>query len=161
MKKTDFLLRLKKGGKIKIVEPNEELKESYINKSNHSLNSSTILLQNNEIENAIPLAYYSMYNMLTALLYKTGIKCENHTASIIILKDLFNIDNSQIKFAKRERVEKQYYTDFKLAKKDVEDLIDKAKNFNAVVYDFVEKLTKKQIEDYRKEIKECLDEEER
>ena len=64
-----------------------------------------------------------MYNMLTALLYFAGIRCENHSASIIILKELFGIDNSKISFAKTERVDKQYYIDFKISKTEVESLI--------------------------------------
>ena len=108
MKKISFLIKLKKEGKLKAVEPGEEIKESYQQKSRNSLKSAQILLQNRQIEDAVPLAYYSMYYVLTALLFKVGIKCENHSASIIILKELFRIDDSAISFAKTERVDKQY-----------------------------------------------------
>jgi len=61
MKKINFLIKLKEENKIKIVEPSENIKESYIDKSKNSLKSANILLENNQIENAIPMAYYSMY----------------------------------------------------------------------------------------------------
>ena len=94
--------------------------------------------------------------MLTALFYKVGIKCENHSASIIILKDLFKIDNSKISFAKTERVDKQYYVDFKLSKQEVENLVKLAEQFNSMLYNFIEKLTTKQADEYREELKKAL-----
>jgi len=39
-----------------------------------------------------------------ALLFKVGIKSENHTASILLLKELFGLDNSKILNAKKERM---------------------------------------------------------
>lgn len=86
MRKINFLIKLKKEGKLKVIEPNSNVKESYIEKSRNSLISAELLLVNGQIENSVPMAYYSMYNMLTALLYFAGIRCENHSASIIILK---------------------------------------------------------------------------
>ena len=155
MKKINFLIKLKEEGKLKIVEPSEDIKESYIRKSKSSLKSAKILLENDQVEDAIPMVYYSMYNMLTALLYKIGIKCENHSASIIILKELFEIDNSGISFAKKERVDKQYYIDFKSSKQDVENIIEIAEEFNPNLHDFIEKLTTKQSSDYRTQFDEA------
>jgi uncharacterized protein (UPF0332 family) len=45
-----------------------------------------------------------MYNSLTALLFRVGIKCENHAGSILLLKKLFKrIDLfNAISFAKEE-----------------------------------------------------------
>lgn len=156
MKKIEFLVKLSIEKKLRIVEPSENMKESYISKSSHSLNSALILLNKDEIEDAIPLAYYSMYNMLTALLYKSGIKCENHSASIILLKELFEFDDSKISFAKTERVDKQYYVEFKLSKKDTEDMIKLAKEFNSILYDFIEKITLRDIAKYRAELEKIL-----
>lgn len=157
MKRINFLIKLFKEKIIKIVEPSEVVKDSYIAKSKNSLISASILLKSKQIEDSVPLSYYSMYYMLTALFYKIGIKCENHSASIILLKELFNLDNSKISFAKTERVDKQYYVDFKITTKQVEDLIDIAKEFNNILYNFMEDMTNKDIEKYRKEIKEVLD----
>jgi len=97
-----------------------------------------------------------MYHILTALFYKVGIKCENHSASIIILKELFGIDNSLISLAKTERIDKQYYVDFEITKEEVREMIDSAKEFNANIYDFIEKSTTKRLSDYQEELKRNL-----
>src|SRR3989344_3456667 len=123
MKKINFLIKLREEGKISLIDQSDEIKESYAMKSANSLKSAKILLENGQIEDAVPMAYYSMYNMLTALLYKIGIKCENHSASVIILKELFGIENSGISSAKTERVDKQYYVDFEITREEVENLI--------------------------------------
>ncbi len=96
MKKLAFLNKLRKHGKLEIVEPSEEMKQSYALKSESNLVSSKILLENQKLEEAVGLAYYSMYHLLTALLYKAGIKSENHSASIILLKEIFDQDNFDI-----------------------------------------------------------------
>ena len=45
MRKINFLIKLKKEGKLKVIEPNSNVKESYIEKSGNSLKSAEILLQ--------------------------------------------------------------------------------------------------------------------
>ena len=90
MKKINFLIKLKKERKLELIEPSEEIKESYIKKSESNLMSAKILSENNKLEESVGLAYYSMYNQLLALLSKIGIKSENHSASIILLKELFD-----------------------------------------------------------------------
>ncbi|MAG01840.1 DNA-binding protein [Candidatus Pacearchaeota archaeon] len=150
MKELDFLNKLKIEGKLKIVEPSEEIKNSYIEKSESNLSSSKILLDNDKLEESIGLTYYSMYHILTALLFKVGIKCENHYASIILLKKLFDIDNSDIENAKKERIDKQYYTDFNIVKLDVVNAIESAEIFNSKIFDFISRITNLDIENYRK-----------
>jgi uncharacterized protein (UPF0332 family) len=97
-----------------------------------------------------------MYYILTALLYKTGIKCENHAGAILLLKELFGQDNHDIHYAKTERVDKQYYVDFKINQEEVKNLIQMAETFNAKLYDFIDKLTTQQSEQYREKLKEAL-----
>jgi len=152
----NFLIKLKRGGKLKIVEPSEEIKKSYIEKSESNFISTKILLNNSRLEEAVSLAYYSMYHILIALLSRVGIKSKNHFASIILLKKIFNIDNSEISFAKKERVDKQYYVDFHIVKEDVEDLIKKAEKFNKKLLDFISKLNNDMVELYRGKFKELI-----
>ena len=149
MKKINFLNKLKKEGKLELVEVSEEMKESYIEKSESNLISSKILLENNRLEESISLSYYSMYHILTALLFKTGIKSENHSASIILLKDIFDIDNAEIFEAKKERIDKQYYIDLNITKQDTEELVRIAENFNTKLRNFINQLTENQIKEFR------------
>ncbi len=131
MKKPDFLSKIKKQRKIELVEPSDEISESYSLKSDNSLKSAKVLLNENLYENSISMSYYAMYNSLISLLFKAGIKSENHTASIILLKKLFGLDdlNKIIFEAKKERVDKQYYitneeikeVDEETSKKMIED----------------------------------------
>ena len=150
MKKTNFLNKLNKEGKLELVEPSEEMKQSFILKSESNIVSSKILLNNDKLEESVGLAYYSMYHLLTALLFKTGIKSENHSASIILLKGVFGQDNKDIFEAKTERLDKQYYVDFVITKKDVEDTIRKAEIFNNKMIDFISKVNNEDIKNYRK-----------
>lgn len=152
MKKINFLIKLKEEGKLEIIEPSEEVKQAYIEKSESYLISAKILLDNNRLEEAVSMAYYSMYHILTALLFKTGIKCENHSASIILLKEIFDIDNSDISFAKKERVDKQYYVDFHLTSEEVKDMIKKAEIFHKKLFDFISKLNNEKIGIYKEKL---------
>lgn len=153
MKKINFLAKLFNERKLQLVDPSEEIKQSYLKKSESNLISAKILLENNKLEESVSLVYYSMYHMLTALLFKVGIKCENHSASIILLKELFSIDNSSILFAKRERVDKQYYTDFHITKQEIVEAIKIAEDFNKGLLDFISKLDNQKIEKYREKFK--------
>lgn len=145
MAKLSFLAKLRREGKLSLIEPSEEIKQSYIEKSESNLFSAKILVKNNKLEEAVALAYYSMYHFLTALLFKTGIKSENHTASIIILNQIFGIDNNEILLAKKERLDKQYYVNFKISKEEVIETIKKAEVFNSVLNDFISKLSNDKI----------------
>jgi uncharacterized protein (UPF0332 family) len=135
--------------KLQIVEPSEEITNSYIKKSESNIISAKILLENDKLEEGVALTYYSMYHMLTALLRKIGIKCENHGASIILMKELFELDNSDISYAKSERVDKQYYTDFSITKIEVVEDMRKAELFNSMLLDFISKLNNVNINKYR------------
>ena len=118
-------------------------------KSESNLASAKILLENERLEESVSLAYYSMYNMLTAILFQVGIKCENHTASIILLNALFGIDNNNISSAKEERIDKQYYVDFNVTREDTVELIETAEEFNKNLFDFSSKMNSQKIKDFR------------
>ncbi len=98
-----------------------------------------------------------MYRMLTALLFKIGIKCENHSASIILLKEIFDIDNKNISLAKEERIDKQYYTGFHITKREVISAIKNAEIFNSNLLDFISKLNNNNIKEYREKFKKIIE----
>ena len=66
--KIGFLTRLKREGKLSVVEPSEEICSSYLEKADNCLKSASNLLRNDPYENSVSMSYYAMYNSLTALL---------------------------------------------------------------------------------------------
>ena len=99
------------------------------------LKSAKILFQSQLYENSTSEAYYCMYNSLLLLLFKIGIKSENHSASIILFDKLF--DNKEmvkiISWAKEERIDKQYYVEtqqiVKVTKESCNEMILKTEDF--------------------------------
>ena len=144
MKHTQFIAELVEKNKIRLTEQNDTIAESYAQKAINSLRATNLLIENNLPEEATTMAYYAMYHKVTALFYTTGIICENHAASITILKELFSIDNKKISFAQEERVAKQYYTDSKVTTKEVKELRETANEFIAEINDYTDKLTNDQ-----------------
>ena len=159
MKKQNFLNKLKKQKKLELVESSEEIKSSYLEKSESNLDSAKILLEKNKLEESISLSYYSMYNSLLALLFKIGIKSENHSASIILLKRIFGINNSEIREAKKERIDKQYYIDFQITKQEAKNAIEIAEDFNSQILNFLAKINKKDVQEFRKIFQNIFEEE--
>ena len=156
MKSAAFLIKLNRDGKLGLVEPSEDIAKSYLKKSESYLASAKILLDNGRLEESVSMAYYSMYHALTALLFRNGIKCENHSASIILMKELFGLDNSKILFAKKERVDKQYYVDFRLTKGEVRDMIALAEEFAPALVDLISKLDSGKIRECREKMEGLL-----
>lgn len=156
MKEINFLKKIFKQDKLKIVEPSEEIKKAYIQRGEQSLESSKALLRIKNYEDSIAMSYYSMYYIILSLLFKIGIKCENHTASILLLKEVFDIDNSEILEAKKERIDKQYYVSFSVKEEQVKNAIKIAEEFNSKILDFISKIKNKDINEYRNKLNELL-----
>ncbi len=112
MESSDFLNKLKEEGKLELVDCSEEMSLSYEKKGVECREVAKLSFDNNYFESAVTLSYYSMYNNVLSLLFKCGIKCENHSAAAIILRDFFNQDELYAVFskAKEERIDKRYYT---------------------------------------------------
>ena len=150
-KKLNWCFKLKEG--LKIAEPNERLSKSYIEQTKSSLLRAEKDFEDKDLLWSTVAIYYAEYYALYSFLQRIGIKCENHSASIILLKELFSIDNSGIFFAKEERVDKQYYTDFNITKQEILEAIRIAENFNKRLLDFISKLDNQKIKEYREKFK--------
>ena len=148
MKKIGFLIKLHEEEKLKEVEPNNEVKEAYLQRSNESLSSAKALLKMGNLKDAVALAYFSMYHCLLAALFRIGIKCENHAASIILLKEVFGVDNKKISKAKFERVDKQYYVDFVVNQEEASKSIRIAEEFIAEINNLIATLNEENIKQY-------------
>ena len=155
MKRLGFLSKLKAEGKLELIEPSEEVKISYLEKSSNSLKAANLLLKSGLLEESVSMAYYAMYHSLLALMFKCGIKCENHAGNILLLKELFNETKLHeiISKAKEERIDKQYYIDFKIISDDVEILISKAQEFTIKIKVLMDSLTNESIGEIMQKLK--------
>ena len=157
--KNKFLNKLKMERKVELVEPSEDICTSYSEKSANCLKSAKLLLQNNLYENSIGMSYYSMYNLLLALLFRVGIKCENHGGSILLLKLLFGEDDlyKLISDAKKERIDKQYYVTMEkdeITKEIADELLNHAEDFVLRLKLVVKNLNNDDIEELRREFED-------
>ncbi len=149
MRRPRFWAKLLDEGRLGLVESSEEMREAYFRKSESYLTSAKLLLDNDRLEESVAMAYYGMYYALLALLFRVGIKCENHSAAIALLKEVFDVDNSEMASAKRERIDKQYYIDFSIAREEVGELIEAAERFDSNILDFAARLTSEKIAGFR------------
>ena len=152
MTKQGFLKKLYNDKDLQLVAPNDVVKAAYLKKSESFLASARLLRDNERFEESVSLTYYSMYYSVLALFFATGIKCENHSAAIILLAEIFGIDNSAIKSAKSERIDKQYYVATAPVRFEVITLIKTAELFNAGLLDVVDRLTKDKTDSFRKKL---------
>ncbi|MEK6819236.1 MAG: HEPN domain-containing protein [Nanoarchaeota archaeon] len=152
MKELNFLKKLKRK---RIIESSEEMKSSYLIKAENCLKSAKILSQNQLYENSTSEAYYCMYNSLLSLLFKIGIKSENHSASIILFGKLIGNDNlvKIIFWAKEERIDKQYYVEtnkiVKTTKESCNEMMLKAEDFLVRVKLLMNELSNEKINSVR------------
>ncbi|MBD3310331.1 HEPN domain-containing protein [Candidatus Woesearchaeota archaeon] len=139
-----------------MVEPSKEISIAYTQKSHKSLSSAKILYKAGNIDDSVAMAYYAMYHALLSLLFLIGIKCENHSAAIIMLKSIFGIDSSAISSAKAERVDKQYYVDFSVSRGEVGEAIRSAEDFIADITDFTQKINNPDVARYQSIAEELI-----
>ena len=155
MKELNFLKKLKRKGVIELVESSEEMKSSYLIKADNCLKSAKILFQSQLYENSTSEAYYCMYNSLLSLLFKIGIKSENHSASIVLFEKLF--ENKElvkiVSWAKEERIDKQYYVEtqqiVKVTKESCNEMILKAEDFLVKIKLLISELSNEKVNSAR------------
>jgi uncharacterized protein (UPF0332 family) len=139
---------------IQIIEPSENLKESYLKMSERFFESADLLLKNKFYESSTTDFYYSAYNSLLATLFYCGIKSENHNVSIGILKDI--LDKKElfeiISEIKEERIDKQYYHETPATKEKITEIKKLAREFNLQMRIFLNSLNKEKIKEIRKKL---------
>lgn len=156
MKSHPFLRKLHKQQVLKIKEPNNTVATAYLEKAQTTLISAKTVMNIGDLGNAVGLAYSAMYYSALALLFHVGIKCENHTAVIILLNEIFGLDNKPIEIAKKERIDKQYYVDFSITKQETKETIVMAEEFLVQMNDFNSKISNQELINYRSKIKKIL-----
>lgn len=160
MKKQNFLGKLKQEGKLELVEQSEEISKSYLIKSEKCIQVAKLAYGAGIYENAVSEAYYSIYNAVQSLFFKCGIKCENHSGAVLLIKELFKLENFYLIFYafKKDRIDNQYYISIKdtetVDKEKCDERIKTAQRFNAELIVYIEKITNQEINNIRKNLKE-------
>ena len=131
MRKSSFLNRLKADRVLELVEPSENMCESYLKKADDCFKSAMLLIEHELFENSIQMSYYTMYNSLQGLLFKCGIKSENHAGSILAFKQLFKRQElfEMISKAKEGRIEVQYFVASVQSKESARIMLTNAEEF--------------------------------
>jgi len=143
---------------IRLIEPNENLAESYIKMAGEALGTMN-REKNYNLKFAISACYYSMYYSLYAIMMEIGVKCEIHSCTLEFMK--FALGNfyspEDIKIIKKAfdaRGIAQYYVDKIVSKEDSDFIMEKAPYFIGKSKEVLSKINQKDIEAIRKRIME-------
>ena len=156
MKKLNFLNKLNSEESLKLVEPSEEISKSYLIKSDKCIQVAKLAYGAGIHENAVSEAYYSIYNAVMSLFFKCGIKCENHSGAVILIKELFKLEDLYEIFSefKKDRIDNQYYISIiesePINKEKCSERIRTAQRFNVELRAFIGKITIQEINEIRK-----------
>ena len=85
-KRLNWCYKLKDG--LKIVEPNERLSKSYLEHAKSSLLRAEKNFSDKDVLWATVAMYYAEHYALYSFLQRIGVKCENHTCSILAVSIL-------------------------------------------------------------------------
>lgn len=155
MKKLNFLDRLKSEGALELIEPSDDISKAYIIKSGKCIQVARLAFDAEIYENSVSEAYYSIYNVITALFYKCGIKCENHSAAVILIEKLFSLNELYKIFSefKKDRIDNQYYIPIintePISKEKCDERLKTAQKFNVKLRAYMENLTIEEINKIR------------
>ena len=152
MKDIDWCFR--KGNGISLVEPNKNLADSYILKSEDSLKEIT----NSQSKDwKVITAYYSTYQSLYAVLSRIGIKCEIHECTIKFMRKFLSkyFTEEECNFIKKScesRNNVQYYTNKDITDSQRNLMIKKSPEFVVKCKNILQKITEQEINSIRNEV---------
>ncbi len=146
-KKLSWCFKLKDG--LKIVESNERLSKSYLEQAKSSLLRAEKDLNDKDFLWSTVAIYYSEYYALYSFLQRIGIKCENHTCSILTTDLLLGEEKTKtINLHKGKRLDAQYYMKVEQEEK-IREMLKEAKIFVSEFDNLVSNLSEEEIKSYR------------
>src|SRR3989344_6834233 len=93
-KKIKWCFDLKDG--LQVVEPNERLAQAYLKEAKSSLERAEKNFLDGDLLWATVVVYYADYYALYSFLQRIGIKCENHTCSILAVMYLLGEEKTSV-----------------------------------------------------------------
>lgn len=150
-KKLKWCCKIKDG--LKIVEPNERLSKSYLEQAKASLLKANKDFEDKDLLWATVTIYYAEYYALYSFLQRIGIKCENHTCSILVVGFLLGKEMTKIiNEHKDKRIDAQYYMETG-KENEVKVMITEAQNFVSSFDELISNFSDETIKEYIKIIK--------
>lgn len=150
MEKLKWCFKIKEG--LKVVKPNLDLAKLYLNEAKASLKGAEERLNKKDYLWTTVIAYYAEYYALYSFLQRIGIKCENHSCSILAVKFLLGQEKTKIiEEHKNKRVDAQYYMKV-IDETKIKEMLREAKIFVSEFDNFVLNLTETEIINYRKKL---------
>ena len=150
-KSLNWCFKLKDG--LKIVEPNERISKTYLEQAKSSLLRAEKDLNDKDFLWATVTIYYAEYYALYSFLQRIGVKCENHTCSILAVSVLLDEERTKtINQHKGKRIDAQYY--MKVDQEDkIKIMLNEAKIFVSTFDETVSNLSERETQSYRVKIK--------
>lgn len=146
-KRLNWCFKLKDG--LKIAEPNERLSKSYLEQAKSSLLRAEKDLKDKDLLWATVAIYYAEYYALYSFLQRIGVKCENHTCSILAAEFLLGEDKTKtINEHKNKRIDAQYYMKVDQENK-IKLMIQEAKRFVLNFDEIVSNLSENDVKMHR------------
>jgi len=145
---------------IKLIEPNENLSNSYIKMSEEAIGTMNRERKYN-LAFSISACYYSMYYSLYSVLMKIGIKCEIHSCTLKLMEKVLgeNYSKEELKTISKAfdlRNIAQYYVDRIINEKEVDFIISQAPLFVNTSKEILYKLNENDIERLRNKFQELI-----
>lgn len=149
-KKLKWCFKIKDG--LRIVEPNERLSKSYLEQAKSSLLRAKKDFEDKDLLWTTVAIYYAEYYALYSFLQRIGVKCENHSCSILAVGILLGEDKTKtINEHKYKRIDAQYY--MKVDKENkIKSMLIEAQNLISDFNELVSNLSEKEIKEYRDKI---------
>lgn len=146
-KKLKWCFKIKEG--LKLVKPNERLSKLYLEQAKSSLLRAKKDFEDKDLLWTTIAIYYAEYYALYSFLQRIGIKCENHSCSILAVGALLGEDKiTKIKEHKDKRIDAQYYMKLDQESK-IETMLIEAQNFISNFDEIVSNLSEEEITGYR------------
>jgi len=149
-KNLKWCFKIKDG--LRLVEPNERLSKSYLEQAKSSLLRAEKDFEDKDLLWTTVAVYYAEYYALYSFLQRIGVKCENHSCSILAVSILLGKDKIKIiNVHKDKRIDAQYY--MKVDQEDkVKEMLKEAKEFISDFDEEVSNLSDKDVKEYRNKI---------
>jgi len=153
-KKLKWCFKIRDG--LQVVDPNERLSKSYLDEAKSSLAKAEKDFQEGDLLWATVVIYYSEYYALYSFLQRIGVKCENHSCSILAVTYLLGEDKTKvINEHKDKRIDAQYY--MRVGKEEqVQKMLQEAKEFVSIFDELVSNVNEEEITSYREKISNVI-----